>query len=70
LWRCDGTCRAVQEAGPQLYEAECWTEVWFDRTGLLGVETGYVGTRVWMEGGMVSDVPVAGQRLLVRTSPP
>lgn len=70
LWRCEGSCQAVTKEGPQLYEAECWTEVWYDRTGLVGMETGYVGTRVWMEGGMVSDAPVAGQQLLVRTVTP
>ncbi len=64
--RCEGWCRAASDAGPQLFETTCWTEVWFDRQGLVGVETGYSGTRVWMEGGMVNDTPIAGQRLLVR----
>jgi len=69
MWRCEGVCRARAEEGPQLFETDCWTEVWLDRRGLMGVETGYSGTRVWMEGGFVNDVPIAGQRLVVRSTP-
>lgn len=68
--RCEGVCRADDDPRGTLFGATCWSEVLVDRRGLRQIETGYSGTLVRSGAdGQAEDLPVAGQRLVVRVSP-
>jgi len=65
--RCEGECIAHDGQAGDLFATTCWTEVTWDDDGLRRLETGYSGTRLTMgDADEVLDMPVAGQRLLVR----
>ena len=65
--RCEGPCTAAADAPGDLFDTVCWTELWWDRHGLRKVESGYSGTLITLgDGPEPIDLPIAGQRLLVR----
>jgi hypothetical protein len=65
--RCEGRCVADDDPRGTLFGTDCWTEVAYDRDGITRIESGYAGTLVRSDGqGDAEDLPVAGQRLVLR----
>ena len=68
LWSCSGSIQAEEGQSVRLYEVESWTNISYDRRGLLEVESGYSGTRIDRSGpgGEPTDEPIAGRRSVRR----